>query len=83
MWLSLSNFIREHHVTIVDAFEGFARTMMPPGANMVASQLRDHAEEMLSALVEDMDAPQSEDEQSRKSPPTFSPMQFSTATTVS
>jgi len=65
--MSLSTFIREHDVAIIDEFETFARTLMPPGENMVSAELRDHAKEMLAALVVDMDAPQTDAEQARKS----------------
>jgi signal transduction histidine kinase len=65
--MAMSGFIREHSNEIIDAFEAFARTLMPAGANMVSTELRDHAKEMLAALVTDMDASQSDAEQSRKS----------------
>lgn len=65
--MALSDFIREHGGEIIDAFEAFARTLMPPGVNMVPTELRDHAKEMLAALVADMDAGQTDGEQSRKS----------------
>jgi hypothetical protein len=65
--MALSDFIRLHTDEIISAFEAFARTMMPPGANMVPSELRDHAQEMLTALIADMDGGQSCGEQSQKS----------------
>ena len=65
--MALSGFIREHGEEIIDAFEAFARTLMPAGVNMVPTELRDHAKEMLAALVTDMDASQTDAEQSRKS----------------
>jgi Signal transduction histidine kinase len=65
--MALSDFIRLHTDEIINAFEAFARTMMPPGANMVPSELRDHAQEMLTALIADMDGSQSRGEQSKKS----------------
>jgi hypothetical protein len=52
--VALSSFIRGNGEAIVSAFEAFARTLMPAGVNMVASELRDHAQEMLTALVADM-----------------------------
>jgi len=65
--MALSEFIRGHHHEIIGEFEEFARTLIPPGANMTAAELRDHAEEMLSAVVEDVETGQSENEQLRKS----------------
>jgi signal transduction histidine kinase len=63
--MPLSSFIRRHGEPIINAFEAFARTLMPAGENMVPAELRDHAK--LAALVTDMDASQTNDEQSRKS----------------
>jgi signal transduction histidine kinase len=65
--VGLSAFIRTHHPDIIADFEEFARTLMPPGANMTPAELRDHAEEMLVAVVEDMESRQSVGEQHRKS----------------
>ena len=65
--MALSSFIRENGDAIVDAFEAFARTLMPAGVNMVASELRDHAQEMLTALVADMERSQTVAEQAKKS----------------
>lgn len=65
--MPLSTFIRADGETIIDQFEAFARTLMPAGENMVPAELRDHAKEMLAALVIDMDASQTDEEQSRKS----------------
>jgi signal transduction histidine kinase len=65
--MSLSAFIREHHEQIVVEFAAFGRTLMPPGANMSETELRDHAQELLSAMVKDIGTPQTAREQSRKS----------------
>ena len=65
--MSLSEFIRHHHREIIDRFEAFARTLGPVTAHMSAVQLRDHAEELLTAIVADMDTEQSREEQTRKS----------------
>ena len=64
--MSLSEFIRHHHREIIDRFEEFARTLGPVTADMSAVQLRDHAEELLTAIVADMDTEQSREEQTRK-----------------
>jgi signal transduction histidine kinase len=63
----LSTFIKGNSEPIVSAFEAFARTLMPAGVNMVASELRDHAQEMLTALVADMERSQTAAEQAKKS----------------
>jgi signal transduction histidine kinase len=65
--MSLSAFIRDHHEEIISEFAVFARTLMPPGVDMSAAELRDHAEEILTAVVQDMSIPQTAEEQSRKS----------------
>lgn len=65
--MSLSAFIRAHEEEIIREFAVFAKTLMPPGADMTEVELRDHAEEMLAAIVEDIGTPQTAEEQSRKS----------------
>jgi signal transduction histidine kinase len=65
--MSLSSFIRDHREEIVSEFAVFARTLMPPGADMTEAELRDHADEVLSAVLEDIATPQTVAEQSRKS----------------
>ena len=65
--MALSEFIRTHHREIIADFEQFARTLMPPGANMTPAELRDHAEELLTAVVADMETVKSDGEQTRKS----------------
>ncbi len=65
--MSLSAFIREHHEEIISEFAVFAMTLMPPGTAMTEAELRDHAEEILTALVEDLSIEQTGEEQSLKS----------------
>ena len=65
--MSLPDFIRGHHLEIISEFAAFAKTLMPPGAEMTDAELRDHAEEILTAIVEDMHLRQTPDEQHRKS----------------
>ena len=64
--MSLTEFIQTHHGKIISGFERFARTLMPVGSNMSPSELRDHAEELLTAIVVDMDTPQTRNEESQK-----------------
>ena len=65
--MSLSAFIRTHHEEIISEFAAFAKTLMPPGADMTEAELRDHAEEILAAVVRDILTAQTGDEQSHKS----------------
>ena len=65
--MSLSAFIRDHHDEIISEFAIFAKTLMPPGADMSEAELRDHAEDILTAVVHDMTGAQTSDEQSLKS----------------
>jgi signal transduction histidine kinase len=64
--MSLSAFIRSHHEQIISEFVAFARTLMPAGTEMTEAELRDHAEDILSAAVDDMALVQTSDEESRK-----------------
>ena len=65
--MSLSAFITDHHEEIISEFAIFAKTLMPPGAEMSEAELRDHAEDILTAVVHDMTSAQTSDEQSLKS----------------
>jgi signal transduction histidine kinase len=65
--MSLSAFINEHHEEIIQEFAAFAHTLMPPGTVMSEAELRDHAEEILTAITHDMGGDQTVDEQARKS----------------
>jgi signal transduction histidine kinase len=65
--MTLSQFIHDHHDDIIREFAIFARTLMPPGASMTDRELRDHAEELLTAIAVDMGTAQSVNEQSNKS----------------
>jgi signal transduction histidine kinase len=65
--MSLREFIRTRHDDIIREFAAFAKTLMPPGVEMSDAELRDHAREILTAVVEDMHLQQTPDEQHRKS----------------
>jgi signal transduction histidine kinase len=65
--ISLSAFIRGHHEQIVSEFARFAKTLMPAGVDMTEAELRDHAEELLTAVVHDISIEQTPREQSLKS----------------
>jgi signal transduction histidine kinase len=63
----LSAFIRDNHRDIIEEFSAFARTLMPPPSAMTEQDLRDHCEELLDAITEDLGTAQTSDEQSQKS----------------
>jgi signal transduction histidine kinase len=63
----LRKFIQDNHKAIVDEWETFARTLLPAAGAMTQTGLRDHAEEILQAIVEDLDTLQDSSEQSEKS----------------
>jgi signal transduction histidine kinase len=65
--MSLPEFIRTHEEEIIREFAAFAKTLIPPGADMNDAELRDHAKEILTAIVEDMYVAQSPGEQHHKS----------------
>lgn len=65
--MRLSEFIRANHKGIVAEWETFAGTMLPAAGGMSALALRDHAEEILASIVEDLESPQGSAEQSQKS----------------
>jgi hypothetical protein len=65
--MTLRQFIEDHHEDVIRQFATFARTLMPPGADMSVQELRDHAEELLKAIAVDMMTAQSLQEQSDKS----------------
>ncbi len=61
----LSSFIRQHVEPILDEWETFARSL-PQGEAMDVSALRDHAKDMLATIADDLDAPQTPEEQTGK-----------------
>jgi len=65
--MPLIDFLRANEPEIIDQFEAFARTLVPDASSMSAAEFRDHAQEMLNAVIDDMDDPQTMREQSRKS----------------
>jgi signal transduction histidine kinase len=63
---TLSAFIRDNTEPILTEWESFARSLRP-GDSMDIAALRDHAKEMLAVIVRDLEAPQTDREQSDKS----------------
>ncbi len=65
--VNLAQFINAQRAAIVAEWETFARTLLPPGTEMTGVALRDHANEILSAIVADLESSQSAAEQAEKS----------------
>jgi len=65
--MTLSDFIRNNLQVIIKEWEVFASSLLPAAGAMDASGLRDHAKEILTAIAADLDAPQGDAEQSKKS----------------
>lgn len=61
----LSAFIRENVEPILAEWEAFARSL-PQGREMDIAALRDHANDMLLVIADDLDAPQTSQEQAEK-----------------
>jgi len=62
--MKLSTFIQNNHTQILQEWETFAGTLIP---SLPLKLLRDHAEELLMAIVSDMEMTQSGNEQAEKS----------------
>ena len=65
--MDLAEFIDAERKTIVAEWETFARSLLPVAEGMTPIALRDHADEILSAIVQDMRSRQTAAEQSEKS----------------
>lgn len=64
--MRLSDFIRENKHLIIGEWESFAKTLSP-AAHMTSFQLRDHIEQILTFIAEDIESPQTAKQQIRKS----------------
>lgn len=65
--LGLAEFIDKKRLTIVAEWESFARTLLPVADGLNALALRDHADEILTAIIRDMKSRQTKPEQAEKS----------------
>ncbi len=65
--MRLAEFILANREPILAEWEAFARTCTPASGVMDITALRDHANEMLTAIAADLDTPQDGREQSEKS----------------
>lgn len=65
--MKLSSFIVDNMEPILQKWENFALTLFPQDQKTNIKELRDHAKQMLMRIVNDMDKPQSDLEQKKKS----------------
>jgi signal transduction histidine kinase len=65
--MDLAEFIDAERLAIVAEWEAFAGSLTPEAEHMTGAALRDHADEILSAIVADMRSRQTDAEQAEKS----------------
>lgn len=65
--LRLGDFIRQNVPQIVQEWTSFAQTRTPASHDMSPSALRDHVEELLAFIADDLESPQTGREQVHKS----------------
>jgi signal transduction histidine kinase len=65
--MHIGQFLRTHLDEIGPTWDGFASALAPSGSSLSNSQLRDHLPEILLAMADDMDKPQTLEEQEAKS----------------
>ena len=65
--MRLADYIRDNHEPILKEWETFASTLKPAADGMSKAGLRDHAEQILTAVVGDMESLESAEEKSAKS----------------
>jgi len=65
--MRLPDFIQANLEEILTEWEAFAKTLYPASARMTPRQLRDHAQQILAAVVADLRTRQTDAEQSEKS----------------
>lgn len=65
--MRLADFIEQNMPTILERWEAFAATQLPAAASMGTLALRDHAEQILRAVVKDLNTAQTRQEQLAKS----------------
>ncbi|MGH8714237.1 MAG: ATP-binding protein [Casimicrobiaceae bacterium] len=65
--MRLAEFIRRDIESILANWEAFAATRLPAAASMGSLELRDHARQILDAIVTDLSTPQTREAQAAKS----------------
>lgn len=71
--MRLADYILENREPILVEWEAFARTCAPASGSMDVAALRDHADQMLTAIAADLRTPQGSREQLKKSQGQASP----------
>jgi signal transduction histidine kinase len=66
-YAALASFIDENRLRIVAEWEAFALSLTPAATGMTPSALRDHADDILTAIIDDMRSQQTAAEQAEKS----------------
>jgi signal transduction histidine kinase len=65
--MRLADFIKRDMEAILSEWEAFAAAQLPAAADMDSLALRDHAEQLLRAIVKDIGSPQNDEEREQKS----------------
>jgi PAS domain S-box-containing protein len=65
--VQIAEFIRDNIEALLQEWEQFAYSIQPDTGDLAKKALRDHGEQLLKDIAEDLDTPQSKDEQSEKS----------------
>jgi RsbRD-like negative regulator of sigma factor len=65
--MRLSDFIQRDMEAILSEWESFAATLLPGAVDMNSDSLRDHAQQILRAVCEDLNTSQNDEERERKS----------------
>ncbi|SPA49663.1 protein of unknown function [Cupriavidus taiwanensis] len=65
--MRLADFIRRDMSSILREWEAFAATLVPAARHMDAPALRDHAQQILNAVIKDLSTPQTRHAQRQKS----------------
>jgi signal transduction histidine kinase len=65
--MRLADFIKRDMEAILSEWETFAAAQLPAAADMNSLALRDHAEQLLRAMVKDISSPQTDEEREQKS----------------
>ena len=65
--MRLSQFITEEMEAILAEWDRFAATLLPASAKLQARELRDHAQQILEAVVVDLQTPQTDQQRHSKS----------------
>ena len=65
--MKLTEFIDKHRKKIINEWVEFARSLLPWSQGLSDTDLRDHADELLTAVINDMESAQTVLEQSEKS----------------